>query len=233
MQLFYTTEFKGNHAILDKNDSGHLIRVLRKQKGDQVHFTDGKGNLYTGMIEIDDPKKCMIQIIEKKENFEKRDYFLHLAVAPTKNLIRFEWLIEKATEIGIDEITPIICNHSERKVIKTERLERVALAAMKQSLKAWLPKINDAIGFNEFISLKQKAQKFIAYISPDVTNLLQDDYEKGNNSIVLIGPEGDFDIEEIRLAKEYRYTPISLGKNRLRTETAGIVSCTIIHLMNQ
>ncbi|MCF8228421.1 MAG: 16S rRNA (uracil(1498)-N(3))-methyltransferase [Bacteroidales bacterium] len=232
MQLFYTTNFKGNHAILDANDSRHVIKVLRMGKGDEIHFTDGKGNLYTGQIEEESHKKCMLQITGVKKEFGKRDYHLHLAVAPTKNISRYEWLLEKATEIGVDEITPIICRHSERAVVKTDRLERVMIAAMKQSLKAYLPAINEAVKFEDFIERDHKKKKYIAFIDDGVKNHLKDLYENGEDCLILIGPEGDFSREEFEQAKEKGFVPISLGKSRLRTETAGVVACHTVQIIN-
>ncbi|MDZ7741574.1 MAG: 16S rRNA (uracil(1498)-N(3))-methyltransferase [Bacteroidota bacterium] len=232
MQLFYTTNFKGNHAILDANDSRHVVKVLRMTKGNEIHFTDGRGNLFTGQIEEDDHKKCMVQITDVKKEFGKRDYQLHLAVAPTKNINRYEWFLEKATEIGVDEITPIICRHSERTVVKTDRLERVLIAAMKQSLKAFLPEIHEAISFEDFIAQDLSGDKFIAFIDEDVTASLKNLIKPGKDVLILIGPEGDFSREEVDMAKEKGFIPISLGKSRLRTETAGVVACHTAYLIN-
>jgi 16S rRNA (uracil1498-N3)-methyltransferase len=232
MQLFYTTMFKGNHAILDENDSRHVVKVLRMSEGDKINMTDGLGNMFTGQIEAANHKRCLVQIIEKTANFGQRDFKVHMAVAPTKNISRYEWFLEKATEIGVDEITPIICGHSERAHIKTDRLERVLVAAMKQSLKASLPKINPATKLKDFLVQDYEAAKFIAYIAEDVTDLLKNKYQKQKDALILIGPEGDFSPAEFELAKDKGYLPISLGKSRLRTETAAIVACHTISLLN-
>lgn len=231
--MFYTTDFKGNHAILDPGDSKHLIKVLRMNKGDEVRLTDGQGNMFTGRIEIPDPKKCMIALTDKRSAYGSRNYRLHMAVAPTKNISRFEWFLEKATEIGIDEITPLICEHSERRVVKTDRMERILIAAMKQSLKAFLPKINEPVSFSDFIDVGTADMRFIAYIDDSVDRHLAGLYEAGKDCTVLIGPEGDFSREEFEQAKEKGFVPISLGKSRLRTETAAVVACHSINLVNE
>lgn len=233
MQLFYTTQFENGYAFLNANDSHHVVKVLRKHTGDEVNLTDGKGNLYLGKINSDDPRKCSINILGKKAHSTRAGFYLHIAIAPTKNISRLEWFIEKATEIGIDEITPLICEHSERKIIKKERLEKVAIAAMKQSLKTWLPVINEISGFQQFITSNPSGLKYIAYISPEVTLRLQERYRKGNNCILVIGPEGDFSAQEVAAAQENGFVPISLGNSRLRTETAGVMGCALINLLNQ
>lgn len=232
MQLYYTTEISGNHAVLNKSDSGHLIKVMRMKKGDLVHLTDGLGNLYEGLIEIDDPKKTMVQLRDVKKDFGKRDFYMHMAVAPTKNISRFEWFLEKATEMGVDEITPLICMHSERKVVKRDRSERVLIAAMKQSVKAFLPVINEVVGFEALLKHDFRGQKFIAYIDEKVKGRLKDKYQKGEDALILIGPEGDFSSKEIDMAIAHGFVPISLGKSRLRTETAAFVACHTVNLMN-
>ncbi|MCF8233679.1 MAG: 16S rRNA (uracil(1498)-N(3))-methyltransferase [Bacteroidales bacterium] len=233
MQLFYTTEFKGNHAVLDPGDSKHLIRVLRMNKGDEVRLTDGKGNMFSGRIETADPKKCMIALTDKISDFGKRNYRLHMAVAPTKNISRFEWFLEKATEIGVDEITPVICEHSERRIVKTERMQRILIAAMKQSLKAFLPKINEAVSLQKFFHNDTVDMRFIAFIDDSVKSHLTELYEKEKDCIILVGPEGDFSREEFEQAKENGFVPISLGKSRLRTETAAVVACHSVNLINE
>ncbi|MBE9491864.1 MAG: RNA methyltransferase, partial [Bacteroidetes bacterium] len=157
----------------------------------------------------------------------------HLAIAPTKNINRFEWFLEKATEIGIDEISPIICDHSERKTLKTDRLNKILITAIKQSIKVYLPKLNSPLTFNEFIQKPCSSFKFIACIDEEHQLNLKKAYQKGKDVVIIIGPEGDFSREEIKLAKELKYLPISLGKSRLRTETAAIVACHTIQLLNE
>lgn len=232
MQLFYTTEVSENTAVLDKNDSGHLIRVLRKKTGSVINFTNGKGSLYSGVIEDPDLKKCRISITEKISEFEKRDFFLHMAVAPTKNISRFECFVEKATELGIDVITPLICKQSERTTVKHERLERIAIAAMKQSLKTYLPRINPAVSFSDLLKNSTEDEKFIAWLNPDVNRQIDDLYQPAKSCMVIIGPEGDFTDEEVNQAKQKHFKPISLGKSRLRTETAAIAACHLVNFIN-
>lgn len=202
------------------------------KKGDMVHLTDGLGNLYEGLIEIDDPKKTMVQLRDVKKDFGKRDFYLHMAVAPTKNISRFEWFLEKATEMGIDAITPLICMHSERKVVKRDRSERVLIAAMKQSVKAFLPVMNETTAFEDLLRQDFNGLKFIAYIDENIEDQLKDKCPAGENVLILIGPEGDFSSMEVDQAIGHGFVPISLGKSRLRTETAAVVACHTVNLIN-
>jgi len=225
MLLFYCDNISDNQAILDANDSGHLVRVLRKTVNDEVFLTDGKGMLYKSVILEPDPRGCSLKITDTNPGYGKRDYYLHMAVAPTKNLSRFEWFVEKATEIGVDEITPLICHNSERNFFKPERMQRIAVAAMKQSLKAYLPKINDATGINELIKTSTAQVKLIAYIHPEITQQFNSVPANAQSYLILIGPEGDFSKEEVDTSLKHGYLPISLGNSRLRTETAAVYAC--------
>lgn len=232
MQLFYTINIEDNLAQLDEVEARHCVQVLRKRVGDSLDFVDGKGSFYKGEIIETGKKSCLIRILERRVEEKERPYF-KMAIAPTKNIDRLEWYLEKATEIGIDEIVPILCARSERKRIREDRLEKIILSAMKQSLKARLPRLNPLTTFKDFINEKQEVdQKLIAYCNDDQLNHLKDTYQKGKSALILIGPEGDFNEQEINLAKENGFTGISLGKSRLRTETAGVVSCTIFNLIN-
>ncbi len=206
--------------------------VLRLKNGDTIHLTDGKGNLYEARITDSQGKKVSVDIISLRENYGKRNYYLHLAVAPTKNIERFEWFIEKATEIGIDEITPLICNHSERRQVRTDRLVKIATSAMKQSLKAYHPVINEACDFNRFIRESRQGQLYIAHQQENDINFLKDRYKPGNDVTILIGPEGDFNEAELEVAAKAEYTCVSLGSSRLRTETAAFAACHTIFLLN-
>jgi 16S rRNA (uracil1498-N3)-methyltransferase len=192
---------------------------------------DGVGGFYNGIIEEDTPKRCSITIKDTKTDYGKRDYYLHVAIAPTKNIDRFEWFLEKATEIGIDEITPLICEHSERRKVNMDRLQKVLLAAMKQSLKAYLPKLNDVMDFSKTVNTLHGDLKLICKAGSEVH--LKSQYNSGKNVVILIGPEGDFSEEEINMAGRSNFTPVHLGPDRLRTETAGVVATTIINLINQ
>ncbi|NQU35758.1 MAG: 16S rRNA (uracil(1498)-N(3))-methyltransferase [Bacteroidetes bacterium] len=232
MNLFYSPNIVEPVTTLSEEESKHIIRVLRKTVGDIVFFTDGKGYNYKCIIVDANSKKCVIEITEKTIGKDKRDTILQIAIAPTKNITRYEWFLEKSTEIGIDIITPIICYHSERKEIKVDRLNKVITSAMKQSLKSYHPKLNNKQRYNDFIKQDFDGYKYIAYIDDEVTNELFEQYIPGNNALILIGPEGDFSKEEFNLAKQNGFVPIRLGKSRLRTETAGIVACHTIALKN-
>jgi 16S rRNA (uracil1498-N3)-methyltransferase len=201
------------------------------KKGDPFNITDGKGNLFEVKIIDDHPKRCSVQIINTFTDYEKKNFRLHMAVAPTKNISRYEWFLEKATEIGIDEITPIICEHSERKEIKASRLEKVIISAMKQSLKAFIPKLNTTEKFSAFIQQDFKGKKFIAYCDGDHIHI-KDQYAPQEDVMILIGPEGDFSPEEVKLALENGFKIITLGTSRLRTETAAIAACHAVNLLN-
>lgn len=232
MHLFYEPEFLTNGNILSPDESKHCVRVLRHQQGDTISVMNGKGAVCTAEITEANPKKCVL-CIRETNNTEPRPFWIHMAVAPTKNIDRFEWFLEKATEIGIDEITPILCEHSERKVIKTERLEKVMVSAAKQSLKAFMPKLNEAISFKDFIaSANKSASCYIAHCEDTPKELLKKAYIPNSNTLILIGPEGDFSGNEIQMAQENGYAAISLGKERLRTETAALMACATINIIN-
>lgn len=232
MQLFYLSNISGAEVILNETESKHAVRVLRLGEGDQVQIIDGVGGFYEAQISEPHSKRCKLQIIRTIKNFEKRNFKLHIAIAPTKNIDRFEWFLEKCTEIGIDEITPLLSEHSERKVIKPERLEKILVSAMKQSLKAYLPKLNELTYFKNLIANSDSSKKFIAHCNKGEKKHLKNTILKGDDVLILIGPEGDFSAEEVQLAKEKGFKEVSLGNARLRTETAGIVACHIVNLAN-
>lgn len=232
MQLFYVPNISGAEVILDETESKHAIRVLRLQKGDLVQIVDGAGGLFKAEIADANPKKCRLAIVESTLNFGKRNFHLHIAIAPTKNNERTEWFLEKATEIGICEITPLITERSERKTVNPERLEKILVSAMKQSVKAYLPKLNNQQNFKELVKQPFNGKKFIAYIEEKQTVHLKNLVDKTDNVLVLIGPEGDFSPAEVQLALQNGFQPVSLGESRLRTETAGIVACHIVNLAN-
>ena len=234
MQLFYNPDINENTAqfTFEREESKHIIKVLRKNIGDQLHITNGNGWLFTAAISIPNMNKCTAKIISKTHQ-PKRDYNLHLAVAPTKMNDRYEWFLEKATEIGINSITPIICDHSERKVIKAERFERILQSAMKQSLSCYLPKLNDAVAFQDFIKQDFKTDLFIAHCEDTNKTSLKQLLKPNTHITILIGPEGDFSIKEIQLALENNFIPVTLGETRLRTETAAIVACHSVAYTNE
>jgi 16S rRNA (uracil1498-N3)-methyltransferase len=228
MQLFYLENPK-DEIILSAEESKHATRVLRKKEGDILNFTDGKGNFYKAEITVADSKKCRLQIVSSNQKEKQHNYYLHIAMAPTKNMDRFEWFLEKATEIGIDEITPIICSRSERKVIKTERCNRILLSAIKQSLKYHLPKLNEAISLSDFLKQDFEGAKYIAHCE-DGDKLDLKTVSKTKKTLILIGPEGDFSPKEIELALQNQFKAVSLGTSRLRTETAGIIAVHTISI---
>ncbi len=230
MQLFYTTINEGTFSLCSE-ESKHISKVLRKRNGDKIFFTNEKGIMIVAEIINSNSKKTEIRILEKKEQNKKHNYNLHIAISPTKNVDRFEWFLEKATEIGIDEITPIICDKSERKKIKLNRCEKILQSAIKQSVKFHLPKINSPINYKDFINLDFNGNKYIAHCQ--MTNKYNLVNEKIiSNNLILIGPEGDFTNTEITIANERNFKSISLGVSRLRTETAGIVAVNIINIKN-
>lgn len=235
MNLFYQPHItpEVSEINFDKEESRHINKVLRKNEGDILYITNGKGDRFKSEIISSTPKKC-IALVNQVSKEDALPYKLHLAVAPTKLNDRFEWFLEKATEIGITEITPIICDHSERKVIKKERMQRIIIGAMKQSLSYYLPKLNDAISFKDFLALPHGENfKGIAHCEVDDTKIkLTNTIEKHTDSLVLIGPEGDFSLSEIQQAKINGYMPISLGERRLRTETAAIIACHSFSVIN-
>jgi 16S rRNA (uracil1498-N3)-methyltransferase len=234
MQLFYNpniTETTTNFSF-DKEESKHIVKVLRKSVGDTLNITNGKGYLFTAEITIPDIKKCMVNIVSIALQ-PKRKYSLHLAVAPTKMNDRYEWFLEKATEIGIDSITPIICDHSERKVIKTERFEKILQSAIKQSLSCYLPKLNEAMSFNDFIKQDFKGDLFIAHCEETDRKSLKQQLKPKTDVTILIGPEGDFSVKEIEMALQNNFIPVTLGETRLRTETAAIVACHSVAFINE
>ncbi|MDP3915076.1 MAG: 16S rRNA (uracil(1498)-N(3))-methyltransferase [Bacteroidota bacterium] len=232
MHIFYTPEISGNNYTLDETESKHCVRVLRLEKGDQITLVDGRGGFYTAEITYPNPKRCMVDVIKSEQNFGLRKFQVHIAIAPTKSIERIEWFLEKATEIGISRATPLLCQHSERKEIKNERLEKVIISAMKQSLKAYLPQLDPLTKFSDFISQPFDGQKFIAHCDEQHRDLLKKMVVLNQNYLILIGPEGDFSSEEIEIAIQAGFKPVSLGDSRLRTETAGVVACHTFNLLN-
>lgn len=235
MQLFFDANIKETDTqfTFDKTESRHIIRVLRKKEGDSLFITNGNGYLFTSEISIANDKRCTVAINKITKQKNALDYKLHIAIAPTKNNQRLEWFLEKATEIGISEITPIFCANSERKIIKKERLEKVLITAMKQSNRYYLPTLNKAISLQQFLEKEVTGLKFIAHCEETDKKTFKEQLIKGKDITILIGPEGDFSLAEILVALKNKYIPVSLGKSRLRTETAGIVAAHSVSFINE
>ncbi|WP_111709262.1 16S rRNA (uracil(1498)-N(3))-methyltransferase [Lutibacter citreus] len=235
MQLFYNPEIKQStkEFTFDKTESRHIVRVLRKKEGDHIYITNGLGDLFTSEVVIANDKRCLVKINTFENKPKTWNYYLHIAIAPTKLNDRFEWFLEKATEIGIDEITPIICDHSERKVIKLDRMEKIIHSAAKQSLKFNFPKLNEPITFNQFIQSQLDGDLFIAHCEETNKANLKSSLKPNAKSTILIGPEGDFSTKEINLSLQHKFIPVSLGESRLRTETAGLVAVHSVAFINQ
>ncbi len=236
MQLFYNPYISktATEVNFDKEESRHIVKVLRMKEGDSFKITNGKGSFFDAEILHANPKACLVKILSEEVQ-QPLPYQLHLAVAPTKLNDRYEWFLEKATEIGITEITPIICDHSERKTIKPERYEKILQSAMKQSLKAYLPILNEAIAFKDFIDSVNTSEGLncIAHCEETDKKSLKSILLQNKKVTVLIGPEGDFSSEEITLAKNASFIPVTLGESRLRTETAAIVACHSVAFINE
>ena len=233
MHVFYAPDINPPHPYtLSEDESKHAIRVLRLGEMDLVSLIDGKGNQYVGRVVSTHVKRCTLAI-ETGTPHPPLPYGLHIACAPTKNIDRFEWFLEKATEIGISRITPLLCKRSERKHIKPERLEKILVSAMKQSLRAHLPILDPLTSFTDFVNSELSGERFIAHCEEGAKPSLQSSISPQQNGIILIGPEGDFSPEEIALAESNDFRPISLGKSRLRTETAALVACHTLSLINE
>lgn len=234
MQLFYNPNINSDSEsfFFDKEESKHIIKVMRKKGGDILHVTNGLGYLFKTEIIVGSDTKCTVKIISF-EKAEPSKYHLHLAVAPTKMNDRYEWFLEKATEMGISEITPIICDHSERKFVKTDRFDKIIQSAMKQSLHYYLPKLNEPISFKDFLKTKRNGFNLIAHCEETDKKSLKNILKPNEDVTMLIGPEGDFSEKEIQLALENNYIPVSLGNTRLRTETAAIVACHSVVFVNE
>jgi 16S rRNA (uracil1498-N3)-methyltransferase len=235
MQLFYTPDIDAASATyyLNEEESKHCVRVLRLQNGDQVQLIDGRGNFYNAAIADAHPKRTQLQIISVEPDFNKRNHYLHIAIAPTKNIERLEWFLEKATEIGIDEISLIICQRSERKETKVDRLNKIITSAIKQSIKAWHPVLNEAVALNKLLSTPFDGQKFIAHCELGEKFDLKNEVKPFGRYLVLIGPEGDFSPKEIVDALKNDFKAVTLGKSRLRTETAALEACFEVNFLNR
>lgn len=237
MLLFYAPDIMGSTYVLPEAESKHALKVMRLKIGDEIYLTDGAGNMYCTRIVNNDIKACMVEVVRKEPNYQPLSYQLHIAVAPTKNTDRLEWFAEKAVEIGISRISAIVCDNSERISVKADRLQRVMIAAMKQSLRAYVPQLDVNVLFKDLLQSYQyvNVPKFIAYCgaSPVPKVPLKQAVQPGEPALVLIGPEGDFSEKEFNMALEQGFTPITLGNMRLRTETAALFACATFGVINQ
>lgn len=231
MYLFYTPNINTDN-FLSEEESAHCVRVLRFTRGDEILLTDGCGTTYKARITNPHPRRCEFEIISSQLQPKSHDFYFHIAIAPTKNIERFEWMVEKCTEIGVDRITPLLCRFSERKQIREDRIEKIILTAAKQSLTPYLPCLDPLTDFNSFIKSATEETRFIAHCYESDRRELKTEIKKGESCLVLIGPEGDFSQQEIADALKLGFIPVSLGNSRLRTETAGVVACHTAILMN-
>jgi 16S rRNA (uracil1498-N3)-methyltransferase len=233
MNIFYLPDASLGSISLSEEESKHCVRVLRMIEGTKLLITNGRGQMMEAMLTQANPKRCQLEIFSVSEGEDQWQFHLHIAVAPTKNSDRIEWFLEKATEVGVDEISLFSSEHSERRSQRHDRLEKVMISAMKQSLKSRLPKLNEMTDYEQIVKSEFSGQKFIAWIDSSITETLINAYQKSSNAIVLIGPEGDFSPLEVELAIKNGFVPVSLGKARLRTETAALAACMTIQLKNQ
>ena len=237
MYLFYTPDIETSH-FLSEEESAHCVRVLRYEKGDEILLTDGRGSTYHARITNPHPRHCEFEIISQEKQEKTHNIYLHVAIAPTKNIERIEWMVEKCTEIGVDEITPLLCRFSERKNLRNDRLKKIILSAAKQSLTPYLPKLNELTDFATLMQQYSKGKyenmdKYIAHCYKDEKCELKDALQRGRDVLILIGPEGDFSEQEVELAIAQGFVPVGLGRSRLRTETAGVVACHTAVLLNE
>ncbi|MBN1186036.1 MAG: 16S rRNA (uracil(1498)-N(3))-methyltransferase [Bacteroidales bacterium] len=232
MHWFYCPDILSDHYILSEEESKHCSKVLRLKEGDEIVLVDGNGGYFKAQICDKQSKRTEVKIIETQEKYNKRKFHLHIAIAPTKNIDRFEWFLEKVTEIGVDEITPLLCDFSERKVIKPDRLQKILISAMKQSEQAYLPKLNELTKYSDFIKESKSDIYYIAHCYNTLKVNLTSDCPPGKKVVILIGPEGDFSLPEVEQATKNGYKSLDLGINRLRTETAGIVACCSVNHLN-
>jgi 16S rRNA (uracil1498-N3)-methyltransferase len=229
MQLFYQPDILNGVTELDPEESRHAIKVLRKTEGDLLRLVDGKGHFFTATITEANFRRCRFEVLETEKE-KQRDGFRHIAIAPTKNLDRIEWFVEKSVEFGVDRISFVLCQNAERNVLKTDRLIKKAVSAMKQSLKARLPQIDEMVKLQSFLSHCDLPHRYIAYVDFDNPIHLRELVEPGQHSVVLIGPEGDFSEQELQQAISSGYRKVTLGESRLRTETAGLAAVHILNL---
>ena len=231
-QFFYSPQIYEDSINLPEDEAHHALKVLRKHKGDKIVVVDGNGGWYECVIESEDIQNCRLLIEDKQEKFGLQEHYIHIGIAPLKSHDRVEWFVEKVVEIGVQEISFILTDQSERKNIKLERILKRTISSMKQSLKAYLPKINDIIPIKDFVIDSSNAEKFIGYVKDDQRSHLFQTANSNSNYCILIGPEGGFTSSEFNAAQDIGFLSVSLGDSRLRTETAGLAACHILNLVN-
>lgn len=230
-QLFFTQKIENGFAVFEEEEGRHLTSVLRKKTGDRLQLTDGKGSFYEAELTDAGKRQVLARILSKTDAPILRTGRLHLAIAPTKQMERLEWFLEKATEIGVDEITPLLCKRSERDSLRLDRLEKILVSAMKQSLRAWLPQLNQPTRFQDFVKKSGEAQKRLAWCSEEPLPHLKNTLSPHQDTVIAIGPEGDFTPEEVQFALSNGFQGVSLGQARLRTETAGLLAVGIFEIL--
>jgi len=229
LPIFYLEEFTGNNTVeLNEETSRHIVQVLRMQEGSQIQLTDGRGRLMDAEITAAHKKKTLVKIL-RQQSIAPSENKITIAISPIKNTSRFEWFLEKATEIGVNKIIPLICQRTEKEKLRTARLQQIIISAMLQSRQSWLPVLQEPTLFKNVLDNETFEKKFIAHCEDGVKNILSIEQKGSNSAIILIGPEGDFTSNEIREAIEKKFIPVSLGENRLRTETAGVVAVTLLN----
>ncbi|GAA4385592.1 16S rRNA (uracil(1498)-N(3))-methyltransferase [Hymenobacter koreensis] len=229
---FFAPDLSGSSYTLPEDESKHAVRVLRLREGDAVELLNGRGGVFQAEVAVAEAKRCQLRIVGEQQ-VPRRPYQVHVAVAPTKNLDRMEWLVEKATEIGVERLSFLRCARSERRDLKLDRLERIAVSALKQSGQAWLPQFDELTDFASFVRTVQPATAFIAHLAEGERTALAQVAATGTECCILIGPEGDFTPEEIELALGLGIRPVTLGNSRLRTETAALAACHTVHVVRE
>jgi 16S rRNA (uracil1498-N3)-methyltransferase len=235
MYLFYTSDIQGDYAFLHEEEAAHCAQVLRRKRGDAISWVDGRGGRFSGYLEEVQKRQCMLKIESHLNEPLPREWNLHIAMAPTKNADRTEWFLEKAVEIGVDKFTPLVCEHSARKIMRHDRLEKIAIAAMKQSMQSRLPQIAPPANFKDFVTAQDSLPqaRFVAHChEDDAKSSLRHNCHPGKNVCVMIGPEGDFSVNEVAMALDNGFLPVSLGNTRLRTETAALYALQTVHFIN-
>ncbi|HQK37099.1 MAG TPA: RsmE family RNA methyltransferase [Bacteroidales bacterium] len=231
MHVFYYPDLINGPPVLPETEARHGIKVLRLRRGNLIGITDGHGTFVKAEIVDDEVQNCVFRIIEQHTDARPAGPILHIAVSPLQQQDRFEWFVEKATELGVNIITPLLCERTVRPGVRTDRMQKIIISAMKQSARAWLPMLNEPVPFSEFVTRNLPMQRFIAHCMEEKKEDLFTSLEAGKDTVILIGPEGDFTLSEVQYAMEHHFLPVSMGSARLRTETAGIAACCMFQFV--